>query len=124
RWHRGAARRAGGSAGAMTGTFRVLIADRIAPEELGPLREDPRFELLVHPAPSPVELLALVADVDALVVRSATRVTRETIAAAQRLRIIGRAGVGVDTIDVPAATEFGIAVVNAPAGNTISAAEE
>lgn len=103
--------------------MRILVADRIAPEELGPLRDDPRFELLVHPTPSPDELSSLVSDVDALVVRSATRVTRQVIEGAKRLRIIGRAGVGVDTIDVPAATEFGIAVVNAPAGNTVSAAE-
>jgi D-3-phosphoglycerate dehydrogenase len=107
----------------MSEHYRVLIADRIAPDELGPLRDDPRFELLVHPAPSIDELTALVADVDALVVRSATRVSRPIIEAAGRLRIIGRAGVGVDTIDVAAATEHGIAVVNAPAGNTISAAE-
>ncbi|MDQ2670987.1 MAG: phosphoglycerate dehydrogenase, partial [Gemmatimonadota bacterium] len=107
----------------MSDRFRVLVGDRIAPDELAPLGEDPRFELLVHPAPKPDELRSLVADVDALIVRSATKVTREVIEAAGRLRIIGRAGVGVDTIDVGAATERGIAVVNAPAGNTLSAAE-
>lgn len=106
----------------MTERFTVLVADRIAPEELAPLGDDPRFTLAVHPTPGDA-LPALLADADAVIVRSATRITREALAGAARLRVIGRAGVGVDTIDVQAATERGIAVVNAPAGNTVSAAE-
>jgi D-3-phosphoglycerate dehydrogenase len=62
-------------------------------------------------------------DVHAVIVRSSTRITREALSEAQQLRVIGRAGVGVDNIDVEAATEHGIAVLNAPSGNTISAAE-
>lgn len=67
--------------------------------------------------------MAKIADVDVLLVRSQTTVTREVIEAAKNLKLIGRAGVGVDNIDLTAATEHGIIVVNAPDGNTNSAAE-
>ncbi len=104
-------------------TFRVLIADRIAREGLGPLANDPRFELIDRPGLKGEDLAAALAEADAVLVRSATKITREALARATRLKVIGRAGVGVDTIDVDAATERGVAVMNAPAGNTVSAAE-
>ncbi len=107
----------------MTATFRVLIADKIAADGLAPLREDPRFELITKPGLSLPDLTQALTEVDAVIVRSAAKVPREAMAATTRLKVIGRAGVGVDTIDVDAATEKGIAVLNAPAGNTISAAE-
>ncbi|MBE9228977.1 phosphoglycerate dehydrogenase [Phormidium sp. LEGE 05292] len=69
------------------------------------------------------ELLRIIPEYDALMIRSETRVTQEVIAAAKELKIIGRAGVGVDNVDVPAATRQGIVVVNSPEGNTIAAAE-
>ncbi|MFB2835971.1 phosphoglycerate dehydrogenase [Floridanema evergladense] len=69
------------------------------------------------------ELVRIIPDYDALMIRSETRVTQEVIAAAKQLKIIGRAGVGVDNVDVPAATRQGIVVVNSPEGNTIAAAE-
>src|SRR5690606_38312452 len=69
------------------------------------------------------ELARALVGMDAVIVRSATRITRESLAHADRLKVIGRAGVGVDNIDLAAATEKGIAVLNAPSGNTISAAE-
>jgi D-3-phosphoglycerate dehydrogenase len=73
---------------------------------------------------SPEELLSLIADVDALIVRSDTKVTAEVLGAAgPRLRVVARAGVGVDNIDVDAATAHGIIVVNSPAGNILAAAE-
>lgn len=103
--------------------FRVLLADKIATEGLAPLRNDPRFELVERPGLTGDELATALADVDAVLVRSATRITRDALRFATRLKVIGRAGVGVDTIDVEAATERGVAVMNAPAGNTISAAE-
>jgi D-3-phosphoglycerate dehydrogenase len=103
--------------------LRVLVADRIAREGLAPLADDPRFEVLVRPGLKGDELAAALGDADAVLVRSATRITREALSGATRLKVIGRAGVGVDTIDVEAATERGVAVMNAPAGNTISAAE-
>ena len=72
---------------------------------------------------TPDELVARIAGYDALVVRSETRVTAEVFAAATRLRVVGRAGVGVDNIDIDAATRHGVLVLNAPTGNTIAAAE-
>lgn len=72
---------------------------------------------------SPEELIAVIPDYDALMVRSGTRVTKEIIEAGKQLKIIGRAGVGVDNIDIPASTRQGIVVVNSPEGNTIAAAE-
>ena len=103
--------------------YRVLVADKIAREGLAPLAADKRFELIERPGLKGEDLTAAVADADAVLVRSATKITRESLARATRLKVIGRAGVGVDTIDVEAATERGVAVMNAPAGNTISAAE-
>ncbi len=104
-------------------SFRILVADAIAADGLQPLRDDARFELIVRPGLSGDELAQAMANVDAVLVRSATRITRESLAHAARLKVIGRAGVGVDTIDVAAATERGIAVLTAPSGNTLSAAE-
>jgi D-3-phosphoglycerate dehydrogenase len=107
----------------MSATYRVLVADQIALDGLTPLRDDPRFELIVKPGLKGAELADAIASADAVLVRSATQITRESLARANGLKVIGRAGVGVDTIDVDAATERGIAVLTAPAGNTISAAE-
>src|SRR5687767_1292526 len=107
----------------MTAIYRVLVADQIALDGLAPLRDDSRFELVVRPGLKGTELADAIADADAVLVRSATQITRESLARANGLKVIGRAGVGVDTIDVDAATERGIAVLTAPAGNTISAAE-
>src|SRR5688572_21554560 len=107
----------------MSATYRVLVADQIALDGLAPLRDDARFELIVKPGLKGADLANAIASVDAVLVRSATQITRESLALANGLKVIGRAGVGVDTIDVDAATERGIAVLTAPAGNTISAAE-
>jgi D-3-phosphoglycerate dehydrogenase len=107
----------------MTAMYRVLVADQIALDGLTPLRDDSRFELIVKPGLKGDQLADAIAAADAVLVRSATQITRESLARANGLKVIGRAGVGVDTIDVDAATERGIAVLTAPAGNTISAAE-
>ncbi|MCK9911232.1 phosphoglycerate dehydrogenase, partial [Microbacteriaceae bacterium K1510] len=72
---------------------------------------------------SPSDLLAEIGEYDALLVRSQTQVTREVLAAGKKLKAVGRAGVGVDNIDINAATEAGVVVINAPDGNTISTAE-
>ncbi|MDQ6885846.1 MAG: phosphoglycerate dehydrogenase [Gemmatimonadota bacterium] len=107
----------------MTARFRVVVADAIAAEGLEPLRNDDRFELIQAPGLTGEALARAIEGAHAVLVRSATRITRESLAYADKLSVIGRAGVGVDTIDVDAATEHGIAVLTAPAGNTISAAE-
>lgn len=107
----------------MSTKYHVLVADAISPDNLGPLREDQRFELIVKPGLAGAELADAIADADAVLVRSATKITRDSLAKADKLKAIGRAGVGVDTIDVAAATERGIPVLTAPGGNTVSAAE-
>lgn len=107
----------------MTSRFEVLVADAIALDALTPLSADSRFVLTVKTGLKGDELRDAIAGVDAVLVRSATKITRDSLSRADRLKVIGRAGVGVDTIDVDAATERGIPVLTAPAGNTISAAE-
>ncbi len=107
----------------MTAPWVVLVADQIANEGLAPLATDARFTLIKKPVLAGDELAQAIAAADAVLVRSATKITRASLALADRLRCIGRAGVGVDTIDVAAASERGIAVLTAPAGNTVSAAE-
>ncbi|HET9984584.1 MAG TPA: phosphoglycerate dehydrogenase [Longimicrobiales bacterium] len=107
----------------MSAPYRILFADAIAPEGLEALRTDDRFELVEQPGLTGEDLARAIEGVDAVIVRSATRITRSALQYADRLKVIGRAGVGVDNIDVEAATERGIAVLNAPSGNTISAAE-
>jgi D-3-phosphoglycerate dehydrogenase / 2-oxoglutarate reductase len=104
-------------------SYRVLIADAISAEGLAPLHGDPRFEVVERTGLAGEELARAIAGMHAVVVRSSTRITREALRYADALQVIGRAGVGVDNIDVAAATEHGVAVLNAPSGNTISAAE-
>jgi D-3-phosphoglycerate dehydrogenase len=98
----------------------VLVADPIAEDGLALLRPYARVEIVVGDRPA---LERLLPEADALLVRSETRVTRELLERAARLRVIGRAGAGVDTIDVDSATARGIVVVNAPGGNAVAAAE-
>ncbi len=99
----------------------MLVADPIAADGIDLLRRG--AEVDVRTGLARPELLALIAGYEALVVRSETKVTAEVIEAGRRLQVIGRAGVGVDNIDVEAATRRGIVVVNAPTGNTVAAAE-
>ncbi len=103
--------------------YRVLIADPMSAAGLAPLARDDRFELIETSGLTGEHLAHAIEPCDAVIVRSTTRITREALQHAHRLRVIGRAGVGVDNIDVAAATERGIAVLNAPSGNTVSAAE-
>jgi D-3-phosphoglycerate dehydrogenase / 2-oxoglutarate reductase len=103
--------------------FRILIADAISEAGLAPLRERGRFEIIEQSGLKGEALARAIAGCDAVIVRSSTQITSESLAYADRLKVIGRAGVGVDNIDVSAATARGIAVLNARSGNTISAAE-
>jgi len=104
-------------------TFSVLVTDNISGSGLQPLREDSQFELVEINDSSSTDFRNALTSADGLIVRSATKVDSDMLAEAQSLKVIGRAGVGVDNIDLDAATERGIAVLNAPAGNTVSAAE-
>ena len=100
---------------------KILVADPIGAEGVELLQS--RAEVDVKTGMKPPELLAVIGGYDGLVVRSETKVTKEVIETAKKLRVVGRAGIGVDNIDLDAATSAGIAVVNAPTGNTVAAAE-
>jgi D-3-phosphoglycerate dehydrogenase / 2-oxoglutarate reductase len=100
----------------------VLIADELSPRALDIFAER-RIAAEVATGLSAKELKKRIAGYDGLAVRSATKVTAELIAAADNLKVVGRAGIGVDNIDVAAATQRGIVVMNAPSGNSITAAE-
>jgi D-3-phosphoglycerate dehydrogenase len=104
-----------------TSRYKVLVSDPVSEEGVSLLREIADVD--ERPGLSPQELVKIIGQYDALLVRSGTQVTADVISAGKRLKVIGRAGVGVDNIDVAKATEGGILVVNAPEGNTISAAE-
>lgn len=103
--------------------MKILIADRIAPAGVDFLKCRLGYQVLEAYDASPEELKRLIVDAVALIVRSETQVTEALIASAEQLKVIGRAGVGVDNIDLPAATRHGVIVLNAPSGNTIAAAE-
>jgi D-3-phosphoglycerate dehydrogenase len=102
---------------------RVLVSDTLAPQGLEVLEQAPGIELDYRPGLTPAELCQAVAGAEGLVIRSATRVTAEVIDAGEKLRVIGRAGIGVDNVDVARATQRGIVVVNTPEGNNITTAE-
>ncbi len=106
----------------MKNTQKVLISDPLAEAGVNLLR-DAGLQVDVRTGLSPDELVAIIPDYDALIIRSGTRVTAEVIAAARKLKVIARAGVGVDNIDIPAATQAGVIVANAPTGNVAAAAE-
>ncbi len=101
---------------------RVLVLDGLSDEGVNVFREQ-GLEVDVKPPQSPAELAAIIGDYDGLVVRSGTKVTAEALAKANKLKVIGRAGVGTDNIDKEAATKKGIVVMNTPGGNTISTCE-
>jgi D-3-phosphoglycerate dehydrogenase len=100
---------------------KVLVSDTIDQAGIDILSQVAQVDIKTNL--SPEELVGIISDYDALMIRSGTRVTKEIIEAGKQLKIIGRAGVGVDNVDVPAATRQGIVVVNSPEGNTIAAAE-
>ena len=103
--------------------MRVLISDRVDPGCVDVLQAGGRIEAEVSTGLSPDQLLERIDAYEGLIVRSATRVTGEVIRRAGRMRAIGRAGAGVDNIDVDAATRRGIVVMNTPGGNSVSTAE-
>src|SRR5215510_11140822 len=104
-------------------SFNVLVTDDVDPEGIALLRAEPGFVIDERPTVPWRQLLDVIADYDAIVGRSATQIPAELLRRARRLQVIGRAGVGTDNIDIAEATSLGIAVINAPAGNTVSVAE-
>lgn len=103
--------------------YKVLITDPLSEFGIQQLLDASDVEVVRQTNLSPAELIDVIGDYDALLVRSQTQVTAEVLSAGKRLKAVGRAGVGVDNIDINAATQAGIPVINAPDGNTISTAE-
>jgi len=103
--------------------YRVLLADEIVPRGIEILAATEGLEVDDRAGISGAELAAVIGAYDALIVRSRTKVTREVLETATRLKVVGRAGVGVDNVDVDVATRRGVVVLNSPGGNVISAAE-
>src|SRR5262245_23116225 len=102
---------------------RVLVSDSLAEQGLEILKRARGIEVDYRQGPPPGDLLTAIADADGLVIRSGTKVTADVISAGGKLRVIGRAGIGVDNVDVAAATTRGIVVMNTPGGNNITTAE-
>jgi D-3-phosphoglycerate dehydrogenase len=103
-------------------TIKVLISDKMDPKAAAIFRER-GVEVDEKPGLTADELKAIIGDYDGLAIRSSTKVTRDLLAAADRLKVVGRAGIGVDNVDVPAATQRGVVVMNTPFGNSITTAE-
>jgi D-3-phosphoglycerate dehydrogenase / 2-oxoglutarate reductase len=104
-------------------SLKILVADTISPKGVDLLRGGGELQVDVKTGLKENDLLAIVVDYSAIVVRSQTKITAKVIDAAKKLKAVGRAGVGVDNVDVDAATRRGVIVMNTPAGNTISTAE-
>ncbi len=103
--------------------MRILVTDGLSPRGLEVLRKAEKFEVDARERTSADDLLASVGNYDGLIVRSATKVTAPVLQAGRRLKVVGRAGVGVDNVDVEAATARGVLVMNAPSGNILTTAE-
>jgi D-3-phosphoglycerate dehydrogenase len=103
--------------------IKILVSDPLSEEGLKILKEIKEFQVDVKTDLKPEALIQTIKDYDALIVRSATKVTKDVVNAANNLRVIGRAGVGLDNVNLEAATQKGIIVMNTPTGNTISTAE-
>jgi D-3-phosphoglycerate dehydrogenase len=103
--------------------YRVLLSDALGPEGLARLREQPDLDIEAKPGLSPEELCRTIGDFHALIIRSGTKVTAQVLEHAKQLRVIGRAGIGVDNVDVGAATQRGIVVMNTPGGSNVTTAE-
>lgn len=102
---------------------RVLVSDDLAAEGIEILQRTPGVEVDVKVGLPQAKLIEIIGGYEALAVRSATKVTREVLTAGKSLRVVGRAGIGVDNVDLDAATKLGIVVMNTPGGNTITVAE-
>jgi D-3-phosphoglycerate dehydrogenase len=103
--------------------YRVLLTDPLGPEGLARLREQPELEIEARPGLAPAALRDAVHGFHALIIRSGTKVTADVLEHADQLRVIGRAGIGVDNVDVDAATKKGIVVMNTPGGSNVTTAE-
>ena len=103
--------------------MKILVSDVLSDVGVDIFHEAPNIEVDVNTGLSSEELKGVIGRYDGLVIRSATKVTADIIAAAENLKVIGRAGIGLDNVDIPAASQRGIVVMNTPEGNTITTAE-
>src|SRR5476649_2150300 len=101
---------------------KVLIADKLSPQAIDVFKQN-KVDADVKTGLTEAELLAIIGDYDGIAVRSATKVTAEVLKAGKKLKVVGRAGIGVDNVDVKAATAAGIVVMNTPFGNSVTTAE-
>jgi D-3-phosphoglycerate dehydrogenase len=102
---------------------RVLVSDTLSEQGLAILRQQPGFDVDYKPGLNEEALAAAIAGADALVIRSGSKVTARVLESANKLRVIGRAGIGIDNVDVPAASKRGVVVMNTPTGNAVTTAE-
>jgi D-3-phosphoglycerate dehydrogenase / 2-oxoglutarate reductase len=105
----------------LTGRPRVLVPEKLSPDGLALLKTT--LDVDERKGLSPDDLLGIIGEYDALLIRSETKVTQQLLKAARKLKVVARAGVGVDNVDVKAATQLGVIVVNSPSGNIGAAAE-
>ncbi len=103
--------------------MKILISDKFAPEGIELFKKAPGLTVDYKTGMKPEELKAVIGEYDALAIRSSTKATKEIIEAGKNLRVIGRAGIGVDNVDVETATRQGIVVMNTPGGNAVTTAE-
>ena len=103
--------------------MKILVSDKLAGIGIKMFKEAEGVDVDVKVGLTPEELEAIIKDYEALVIRSATKVTEDLLEAAARLKVIGRAGIGLDNVDIPAATKRGIVVMNTPGGNVVTTAE-
>lgn len=104
-------------------TYHILVPDSVHPSAVDVLKGAPELKFTAPGQMTRAELLAALPDADALIIRSASKIDAEALAVATKLKMIARAGVGVDNVDIPDATKRGIVIMNTPDGNTVSTAE-
>ncbi|MCA9582365.1 MAG: phosphoglycerate dehydrogenase, partial [Myxococcales bacterium] len=102
---------------------KVLVSDKLSENGLAVLRAATEIQMDYKPGLSEDELAEAIGDYDGLIIRSGSKVTAKVLAKADELRVIGRAGIGVDNVDVPTASKRGVIVMNTPLGNTVTTAE-
>jgi D-3-phosphoglycerate dehydrogenase len=103
--------------------MKILVSDNLSESGIEKLQKVPGFEVEINTKLTPEELRRVIKEFDALVIRSATKVTAELLESAQNLKVIGRAGIGLDNVDIEAASKRGVVVMNTPEGNVITTAE-
>ncbi|MBW2710497.1 MAG: phosphoglycerate dehydrogenase, partial [Deltaproteobacteria bacterium] len=103
--------------------MKVLVSDNLGEAGIKMFQDEEGIEVDVKTGLSPEERKEIIGDYDALVIRSATKVTEDLLDAAVKLKVVGRAGIGLDNVDIPAATKRGVVVMNTPGGNVVTTAE-